>query len=733
MKTTMNGFAAFTICSLALPLIASAAESSAGEDLVDGRSERLPGAGVADESANSRRRARALEEIIVTAQRRNERLEDVPVSISVLGGDELDAASAESLNDALVRVPGVYGFDSHQNGGTKFSVRGVTSNGSQFNGASTVGYYLEEIPFGFVKFASSPDANAYDLERVEVLRGPQGTLYGASALNGVIRIVTADADLNDFGFKTRASTSTTEGGGGSYRGDAAINVPLVAGKLGARATVGYADLGGYIDQPAIGRTNANSSELKSLRLKINAKPVDNLSVELMTWFNRDDFGAPSTGNEQLINVGTIDQPISRDYDALGLVADYAFSWGNLLSATSYMKFESTGVLDIGPGVATLETDIMADTFSEEIRLTSNQDGSLRWSLGGIYREEDDGFFQSLVPIFARSGGPLESQSYALFGEATYSFGGRLDLSAGLRYFEDRVTQRTTLDDGAAPVEPLNIEARFDSLTPRAVLAWHPTERSTIYASYSQGFRSGFPVDPSGVTSLLGPGAEEFVQPVHEDLLTNYEIGMKGSVLDGRISLDSSAYYIDWDDAVQVVAVNILGGAASVTIPINSEGISGFGADVGVSAEVTKNLTLGASLSWNDLAFDKDVVSSTATSSTVLYREGARPPESPKETIGAFASYAMPLSGGYELELSTSAAYNSRVSISNGRGGLLMGEEFRNIAARISFVSPFGWTMAVFGENLANENPVLRPQSVPNFESRVRPRTVGLQFEYRYGR
>src|SRR4029077_2341865 len=124
-------------------------------------------------------------------------------------------------------------------GGTQVSIRGVTAAAPTFNGGSTVSYYVDTIPFGFVRSALAPDASVYDLSQVEVLRGPQGTLYGASALNGVVRILTNDADLNSSDYKVRGSDSHTDGGGNNYRADAAANIPLIDGKLAARAVVGY--------------------------------------------------------------------------------------------------------------------------------------------------------------------------------------------------------------------------------------------------------------------------------------------------------------------------------------------------------------------------------------------------------------------------------------------------------------------------------------------------------------
>ena len=185
----------------------------------------------------SQRTADQLEQIIVTAQKRQERLQDVPISIAVLGGKDLDTSTYQGVTEALTAVPGVAAVTDGQGGGTFISVRGVSAASYLFSGSSPVAYYLDSIPFGLVDSAIAPDTNAYDLERVEVLRGPQGTLYGANALNGVVRVLTHDADLDQFELKGRTSGSSTEDGGGNYRGDVAINMPIVEGKVAARAVV----------------------------------------------------------------------------------------------------------------------------------------------------------------------------------------------------------------------------------------------------------------------------------------------------------------------------------------------------------------------------------------------------------------------------------------------------------------------------------------------------------------
>ena len=292
-----------------------------------------------------------LEEVVVTAQKREERLKEVPISISVLGGKDLDQSSFQGVTSALNTVSGVSATTSSIGNDTQISVRGVTANGPQFAGASTVAYYMDSVPFGFVKTATVPDPNVYDLERIEVLRGPQGTLYGASAQNGVVRVLTNDANLNEFEFKARGLLSSTDGGGGNYGGDVAINVPVIEGKLAVRGVVDYQNLSGWINTPVA--THVNDAELRSYRFKINAQPTDALSIGLSAWITHDNYGAPSTSTPDRTISAAIPEPVSEDYETYAFNFGYEFSDFSLSSTSSYLDYTNNGILDLGvyvPGV-----------------------------------------------------------------------------------------------------------------------------------------------------------------------------------------------------------------------------------------------------------------------------------------------------------------------------------------------------------------------------------------------
>jgi iron complex outermembrane recepter protein len=668
-----------------------------------------------------------LEEIVVTAQKRSERLQDVPISISVLSGAALDKSTVEGVTEALLRVPGVTVMNAVMGGGTNIVMRGVGAGAAHFTGSSPVAYYLDSVPFGFVKSAFGPDPNAFDLQRLEVLRGPQGTLYGANAQNGVVRVLTNDANLNAFELKTRALVSTTDGGGGNYRGDVAFNVPLVEGKLAARAVVNYQDLSGWVDSPL--RNHINHAQLRNYRLKLNAQPTERLSLGLTAWRVSNDYGAPSASRDDGGISALLDEPLSTDYDTYGLKLGYGFTGFALTSVTSYFDYANEGVLDLlvfgFPISAANPNAFYSQIFSQEVILNSTSGNAWRWTAGAFYRDAKDRLFQDVIGLLPA---PLDltdrSESYAVFGELSRRFSNdRWEWTLGVRRFHDDVSSRENVQGQGLPNVPLIFEtASFNSTTPRGVLTWHPGSSLMVYGSYSEGFRGGFPQYPTVVRQ-----APSFV-PAKPDKLHNYEMGMKAEFLDRRISLESALYYIDWKDIQQVISLPIGNGIRIATL-INSESASGLGLDFAVTARPVDGLELGANFSWNDLAMDADVISS----GVALFEKGDRLNSSPEYTAGASAQYRFPLSAAFSGQFSVSANYSSEQSthLLRGTAIVLEGDDVLIARAAFSILSADRWTATLFVDNLSNEYGVLVPFTPPELNPRLRPRTMGVQFDYAF--
>jgi iron complex outermembrane recepter protein len=671
----------------------------------------------------------AMGEIVVTAQKRPERLQNVPISISVLTGNNLDKSTFEGVSDALNTVPGVSTQQNYLGGGTVMVIRGVAPGFPTFSGSSPVAYYLDSVPFGLVRSSIAPDAGAYDLQQVEVLRGPQGTLYGASALNGVVRVLTNDADLDHFDFKARVSDSETQYGGNNNRADVAVNVPIIEDKLAVRAVIGYENDDGWINQPT--KANANWTELGTYRIKVNAQPTQELSIGLSAWSSRENSGAPNVGYTFDQEASKLAQPTSTNFDAYGAKVAYQFPLFTIFSATSYLDYSNKGLLGLdvpffnAPNTLFFSGD-NSDVVSEEVNLSSVQQGEWRWSVGGIYRRVTDNLFQYYTGLYATVPTSLflnTSKSYAVYGEITRLFADdRLELTAGVRHFKDDESQNDQIGTGT-PFLPA--ASNDEANTPRGVLTWHMTDRLMAYASYSQGFRSGF---SQTADVLVTYPAFPALRP---DRLRNYEVGSKGSFMDGRITYDAFVYYMKWQDIQQQLIVPFENSPGIPAI-VNGQSASGVGTDYSLSIEPIQDLTVTAGVSWNDLEMDRAVISG----GSVLFQKGDRPVSSPETTGDVAASYVFALGDGFKGRVSTSANYTSSLSYrmvsSPGAPAVVQdGDAMVSLRARFSIESPDHWTATLYGDNLNDErgSPVRAFIGVDNWDARVRPRTVGAQLDY----
>lgn len=692
-------------------------ESFWGRFRVAQATDRSVAAVNADELAPSDRAQ--VEEVVVTAQKRKERLQEVPISISVLNGSDLDKSTAQSINEMLNRVPGVVAATPGVYGGSQVAVRGVAAGGTILNSAGPVSYYLDSIPFGFVRHAYAPDANAYDLERVEVLRGPQGTLYGANAAAGVVRVLTHDADLSRFDLKARTSVASTEDGDGSYRADAAVNVPIIEDKLAVRAVVGYGSLGGWIDRP--NDANANDATLRTYRIKIAAQPTEAFSVGLLAWKSRDRFGAPSTADDNGKSAQTIPERQSNDFDAYGVTLGYELDSFSLSSRSSYIDYDKSFVVDLSPFGAPvpLPAQVTSRVWSQELLATSTGTGPWAWSVGASYRDARDHFYQIVGDFVASTISFTDgSKSYAAFGEVSRKFmDDRFKWTLGLRSFHDKVS---TVKDVPTP-PPSALEDSFTSTTPRAVLSYFPSSHLSLYGSYSEGFRSGMP--QYYAASLSDPT----LPPLKPDKLHNYELGGKGELFGGGLSFDAAVYYVDWKDVQQVINVPDPSGTGGViAAQVNGKSASGLGLEFSLVTRPADGLSLGIGYGWSDLSFDEAVISGGG----VLFNKGDRLNGSSEHTGTAFADYDFPL-GSMTGKLSVSANYASKQT-NRSPGVVIEGDDLLIARASFSLSAAEHWSAMLYGDNLTNEDGALPGEVlVADWYPRPRPRTFGLQLDYRF--
>lgn len=679
---------------------------------------------VSTPSAAGDRNLAGVEEVIVTAQRRAERLQEVPISISVLGGETLDRGSSRSVADVMNDVGGVSMFERAP-GNAQIAVRGVMPD--QGVGASTAAFYLDEVPFAFVSTSRLPDANAFDLERVEVLRGPQGTLYGANALSGAVRVLTSDAKLDDFEAKGRVRASETTQGGNNYGGDLALNVPLVPGKFAVRGVASYADLSGFVDSTISGKRDFNDARTESYRLKTNYRATDKWSLELGLSRTRVQNGGPSSAkDDELTTDFTDNQAEESDYTTYNLVSVYDWSTVSLLSSTSYVDFQSDSHPEILlGGVFRLNfiSNLGLRSFAQEFRLNSNLAGPWQWTAGAMYKDTTETLLQNAAPLLPTSYKNLEgSKSYAAFGETTREFnGGKVALTTGLRYFADRVdsVQRGAFFPG--PLVPPR-DDNFDRTTGRVVLTLKPSPDRMFYGSISTGFRSGL-IQPPAVTSTN----PEFPD-LKPDSLINYEVGTKGALGNGTFVYDTAVYYTEWDDTQQGLIT-----PQGFSARVNAGKASGAGVDAGFTYQPNDAFALQLSVGWNGLELDEDVFSS----GSVLFEKGARVNLSPEWTGSLGGSYRvdMPMQD-VQAVLSANFAYRSSVVLRYLTGApppvTSESDDIRSLRASFGLQGA-RWSVDLYGDNLLNETPAVTPAdlTIANNSVRLRPRTIGLQATFNY--
>lgn len=535
----------------------------------------------------------APDEIIVTAQKRAEAVKDVPGSLTVLSSDTLERLGVEDIADYATHVPGLT-LMTEWAGQGQLTLRGVTSGKQQ--AGPTVGSYLDETPYNSASSASGgsnqlTDIDTFDMQRIEVLRGPQGTLYGASTMGGLIKYVTTPPDLAHQQFRMQAELGAVDGGGTNYGVKALVNLPLATDKVAFRASANYRSSGGYIDDAGTGDDNINHSTVKGGRASLLVKPNDDLGIRLSALYQATKAGgAPSTDvdfatREPLFGdrkqSRLVREPYSARYQLYNTTIEQDLGGASLVSATSYARLKRSATIDtsslfgpvigfLGPlvtgtplpgAVATsLGGDFRTRKITQEVRLASPDSDRLQWLVGGFYTDERSRVDQSIrafVPgspalpdVLAtayRLRQPSTYRETAFFANFDYRFSDAFDVAAGARWSRNRQTfgQVTSglVNDPFAPsrVDTLNSRSSDEGWTFQIKPRWRINDELTAYAVASSGYRPGGP-NPLPPAALTTAGVRPTYDP---DKLWNYEIGLKGELLDRRLTFELAAFRIDW--------------------------------------------------------------------------------------------------------------------------------------------------------------------------------------------
>lgn len=698
-----------------------------------------------------------LEVIMVTAQKRSQSLQDVPVAVSAIRAETLASQNLVQIRDFYSRIPGL----SYLGGAasTTLALRGIIATSS---GNPTVATTIDDVPFGAstgIAFGSrlSPNLDPANLDHIEVLRGPQGTLYGASSLGGLLKYVTRSPDPNAWSGTAELSTNTVDSGGDGWSARASLNVPIATDRAAASVSAFYREDPGYIDFVTAGVEDANSSHAAGGRLAFFLKPSDGLTINLSAL--RQDlrgFGAPN------IEADAAYQPV---YGALasGSTNTLAtFETGKtlytarvqadlgtveLVSVTGIGKMRSLTDADrttsqqpnldaigLPQAKATLVTDMETDKITQEVRLLSTSEGRFNWMLGSFYTKEDSHGFQALdardlatgalLVNMMTAGFPSTFEELAGFVDLNYQLTGKLDIQAGSRV--SRNDQRyTEFITGAlfGAVDDVNARSSDRSVTWLLTPRYKFSEDLMSYVRIATGYRPGGPNTPV-------PGIPGSYRP---DTTINYEFGIKGSALDRMMSYAVAIYRIDWDD----IQLGLTDSATQFFYYGNGNQARSQGVEVEFSYRPWMGMMLSGNAAYNDAYLTGPIANATAS---VAGGDGDRLPYSPRLSANLSADQTFDLGEQWTGSIGASASYlGQRLGELPSLPGLprAVAKAFTTYDLRGSLE----YKDVVFGayiRNLTNKvgytSAALRTATIPAngyLLSVIQPRTVGVSVGVRF--
>ncbi len=711
----------------------------------------LAGAAVYPIAAAAQSSGSSIETVVVTAEKRSEEAKNVPMSLTVIGQDQLNNLNIRNFDDLVAQVPGLTVSEADPSHPV-LTLRGINAGGD----GSTVGTYLDETPYGSSNALANgtdtaPNLDTFDMQRVEVLRGPQGTLYGAGAEGGLLKFVTNAPDTSGFDDALEISGINMDHGGygDSYRG--MVNV-AVTDDLAVRVVGFDVRTPGYIDDPALKLQHINDETDFGGRASILWKPTDKISIRLSGVQQQLDLGNDDVEDVVVTNgkimplfgdyaqKRTTTEPSGVRYYLYNGTINWDFDFATLTSATSYTQLHDFTFAD---DTALLGEDVQGfldqGKFIQEVRLASDPgQGPLDWLVGFYYANEHDGLHQDVVAAFQKppSAESLNLQSTYVettgFANATYHVTSAFEIGAGIRYATDSQNSNE-----AITIPPIGNVAggtsSHDIITWSADARYHLDENTMFYARVGTGWRPGGPND-------LPPSAPPTVPHTFSpDSLTDYEAGVKSTLTDLNLSFDLDGYYIDWRNIQILVLVDNF----NVNQNVGAAASKGF--EGNVTWLPVEGLTLNANAAYDDATFTTPAASIDAVDGTPL-------PNAPKWSatlngdyefqpmgdftpyLGASWHYMGNRGGGFaqnpftgvaipEVNLPSYSTLDLRIGVNWEKWSLELYGKNLNDAKGISSFAPFGGSAATIGA----PNPLLvgAPFTTAATASIIQPRIFGI--------
>lgn len=685
------------------------------------------------------------EDIVVTALRREVRLHDVPAAVTVLTDRTLGAEGSSRYRDYLTKIPGL-GYSESQLRANRIFLRGVSDG--MGNGTPVTGVYLDDIPVTD-NYQATFDPDTSDLERIEILKGPQGTLYGAGAMGGAIRIVTRKPLLGSTEGNAAAGVSLVQGGGVGGRAHAVLNLPIEQDRIAIRFGASYQHQPGWIDNVLTGRGDVNRSTIREARGQLLWAPDADSTLLLVAHEQRKRSQVPPEENIGLpAGQSSRAFPESERLDMTLYSATYHRRLGgaSLTSVASVVRARADvaaasnlgatlagflGVVLPGDEGLGVRFDSQVERLAFETRLAPDTSGPLSWLAGFFYGRDDLSFRQdfdlSHAPSLAAAAGDQDlfhlSQSFrtvqaALFGEMSYRAGDRVTLTAGLRAFH--VAQHGSgINQGLlfGGRSTFDQRASANSIVQKYLAQYRLNDSSNVYVQAAQGYRNGGAAGNVPFATCAGDlaaiGRDSAPTTFRPDRLWSYEIGSHNQLFDGRLTLNAAAYMIDWKDIQTSIGL-----ACGFSFTTNGGRARSRGAELEAGLAITPGLKVNGSVSFVK-AYRVNVVPGDTL------QAGAALLFVPRWSWAITADYRPQGQGGWAPVLHASLAHvgprtGSAIATTGPVAVVLPGYTTMTLSAG---VQRGPWEVTVIGDNLTGETPIYRASQ--NYRLVAAPRSIAL--------
>jgi iron complex outermembrane recepter protein len=736
----------------------------------------------------------ALEEIVVTATRRELPLSKVPDSVATLGPQSMEQQDVRSIADIARLVPGVNlasGGVGGDIGGwaSNISIRGISS----VTGSATTGVYIDDTPVQ-VRHLGNASTNLYpqvfDLERIEVLRGPQGTLFGAGAEGGAIRFLTEQPSFDRYSAYARTELANTEDGGLTYEGGMAVGGPIVQNELGFRVSAWYRRDGGYVDwvDPVTQTTlksNGNSVDDNSFRGAFGWKPMDRLVITFSALHETQvrngsptfDASLSDPSNGEFRSANYIAQKQTDRFTLPSINVRYNGTGFDVISNTSYLDRYANRLEDYTPFLGALllsnpfayapgqsSPAYINDaeySFSQEVRVQSNTQGRWDWLVGAFYSHSNQAFYQTNIdpyvntvlgfPLIPNNGSLLfadqvksTDKQIAGFGQVGYELLTGLKLIAGVRVSRVNFNSSSAAEGAIAGPQVLgSVSTQSEKpVLPKYGVSYQVNPENMLYATVSKGFRIGGvngPSDANCADELASIGLAANPETYKSDSVWSYEVGSKSRLLNDRLVIYASAYDIEWSNIQRLISLANCGGG----FVTNLGNARSRGADLEIASRPIEGLTLGTSFAYTDARLTQNVFAGTSGAALAsAYGLKGDPLGVVPWSLTASVEYEHPINNGYtgygRIDIQhvsgTNAPDPTVVGVDPEVGGT---NSYNDLSIRLG-TRRTGWNLSVFANNILNESPIIsrwRYSTAPAdqffIEGTLRPRTYGLTASYRY--